>query len=113
MRYLLLIALSVILTASTLAFARGTGAKGLLGAAMTPQQIPSDWFMCNTDNDCTAGIMGCWQWVPINKQNVQPYIGAYGGQPIIGANQACPTYVSPGPLPRVSCVQGRCAITKG
>ena len=34
---------------------------------------------CTKDSDCTFGLMGCWNWIAVNKKFVDESAGAFGG----------------------------------
>jgi hypothetical protein len=63
---------------------------------------------CEADEDCTAAMMGCWRWVPINKRFVDMESPDPERQYVKGSNISCAASVPPGPQPKVACRNKTC-----
>ena len=65
--------------------------------------IPFKWKACAVDSDCTAGVVDCVSWVPLNKKYLHK----------LSKNlRSCSASVDPGFQPEAVCVAKVCQTTE-
>ena len=84
------------------------------GIADTPEEIlrahykelnlKEEWQGCATDSECTAAIVSCYEWYPINKQHMEELVKSQNWI-------SCQNSADPGPQPVVACVNNACKET--
>ena len=63
-------------------------------------QVKEEWKSCEVDDDCTAGVLGCYYWQPVNKKYVKDLIKTYF--------TGCLQSINPGMQPVTACVEKKC-----
>jgi hypothetical protein len=66
------------------------------------QQIPAKDRSCTVDSDCTAGVVDCVSWGPLNKKYLKE---------LFKHSTACPDSIDPGFQPVTVCAAKVCRTT--
>jgi hypothetical protein len=59
-----------------------------------------EWLSCNENSDCTAVLVGCYQWVPVNM--------TYAADRAREGEVYCKKSIEPGNQPNVDCMDHFC-----
>ncbi|MBF0504612.1 MAG: hypothetical protein HQL14_05865 [Candidatus Omnitrophica bacterium] len=66
------------------------------------QGVPARWQACAKDNDCTAVVVDCVSWEPLNKKYLPKFFKDLN---------SCLASIDPGFQPQVLCVDRACKTT--
>jgi hypothetical protein len=69
--------------------------------AAVVEGIPMDWQTCGADSDCTAAVVDCLTWDPVNKK----YLSKLSNW------DSCSESIDPGFQPQAVCSHNRCRTT--
>ncbi len=72
------------------------------GPTAALQGIPAQWKACTIDSDCTAGVVDCMSWQPLNKKYLHK---------LVKDLDPCLSSVDPGFQPQAVCINKACQTT--